>query len=148
DGTFGGDAIRISVDNYKKRVCLQYNENDPPYNKPPCLQWGFEYDQHVNDFYRLWRTRSGSARYPLGQHGSGGSSLSSSQAYAIASTSAQIKGMSLGTLQGYVYGYWTPSISSSDNTAYPAYHFYFSSHAVVSADAYSGQILGVEGGLN
>ncbi|MBV8581740.1 MAG: hypothetical protein JOZ86_14030 [Candidatus Eremiobacteraeota bacterium] len=56
--------------------------------------------------------------------------------------------MTLGTLQGYVYSYWTPPISSTDNTAYPAYHFYFSSHVVVSADVYSGQVLGVEGDLN
>lgn len=148
NGMTGGDAIRISVDNYVQRVCLQPNPNDPPYNKPACLQWGYDYPQHVNSFYRLWRQTSGSLRYPLGSHGTGSAALSPNQAFSIASTSSQIKGVHLATLQGYVYGYWTPPINSTDNTAYPAYHYFFSNHAVVSADAYSGQILGVLGSLN
>ena len=46
----------------------------------------------------------------------------------------------MGNLLGYVYSYWTPAITSTDNTAYPAYHFFYDSHNVVSVDAYSGNV--------
>ena len=75
NNTFGGDGIRIGIDNYRRRVCQVVNENDPPYNRPACLQWGYEYDMHVNYMYRLWRQRSGAVRYPLGSHGSGAAAL-------------------------------------------------------------------------
>jgi hypothetical protein len=53
NGMLGGDFIRIAVDNYKQRVCNVVNENDPPYNRPACLQWGYEYDMRMRLYYRL-----------------------------------------------------------------------------------------------
>ena len=147
NNTFGGDGIRIGVDNYRQRVCLQPNENDPPNNKPNCLQWGYNYNMHVNFLYRLWRTATSSVRYPLGSHGSGSQALTPNQALQIASQDPQVKGV-LGTIQGYLYSYFTPPIDSTDNTAYPAYHFFSSNGVVVSADAYSGEVLGIAGDLN
>lgn len=140
--TLGGDFIRIGVDNVKNRVCEQVNENDPPHNHPACLQWGYEYDQHVNFYYRLWREPNGSVRYPQGIT-PGSAALSSSQAFNLASAQLAKKGANLGNLLGYVYSYWTPAITSTDNTAYPAYHFFYDSHNVVSVDAYAGTVQGI-----
>ena len=142
----GGDYIRVGVDNLRTRYCAQPNENDPPNDKPPCYAWAYEYDQRVNLYYRLWREPTGSTRYPLGVHGSGSPALSAAQAFSIASSSPSVKG-NVGTFQGYVYSYWTPGIDSTDNTAYPAYHFFYSNHAVVSVDAYSGAVLDINGAI-
>jgi len=76
----GGDFIRIGIDNLKNRECEEVNPNDPPYNKPACLQWGYYYTQHLNFYYRLWREPNGQPRYPLGSHGTGSPALSPTQA--------------------------------------------------------------------
>ena len=76
--------------------------------------------------------------------GTDSGALSSSQAYNLLAAATQAKGIDYGNLQGYMYSYWTPPIDSTDNTAYPAYHFFFDSHTVVSVDAYSGQVLGTD----
>jgi hypothetical protein len=147
NGTLGGDFIRIAVDNYKQRVCQVVNENDPPYNRPPCLQWGYEYDMRMRLYYRLWR-QPANVRHlsDIGgaPPGTDSAALSPSQAYNMLAAATQAKGIDYGNLQGYTYSYWTPSIDSTDNTEYPAYHFFFDSHTVVSVDAYSGQVLGTD----
>jgi hypothetical protein len=133
------------VDNYTQRECQVPNPNDPPYNKPACLQWGLSYNLRMRLYYRLWRQPS-SVRHVTdvggAPPGTDSGALSSAQAYNLFSAATGAKGIEYGNLLGYTYSYWTPSIDSTDNTAYPAYHFFFDTHVVVSVDAYSGLVLG------
>lgn len=154
DGRQGGDFIQVGVDNLKQRYCSEPNPNDPPYNKPPCLQWDYEYNQHANFMYRLWRQLgtaiNASARRvtaPNGQRitiAASGTGLSPAAAFNSAQSQPPIKGSrgALGSFLGYNRNYWLPSFQSTDNTAYPAYHFYYSNHNRVSVNAVSGKVVG------
>jgi hypothetical protein len=77
-------------------------------------------------------------------NGTGAAALSPAQALAAANTNLTAKGWALGSATAYLYGFWTPPITSTDNTAYPAYHFLFANHNVVSVDAYSGTVYSID----
>ncbi len=154
DGRIGGDFIQVAVDNAKVRYCSQINENDPPYNKPPCLQWSYEYNERCPWLYRLWRGMGGAVNVAVrnvpGPNGrrltiaASGTGISSQSAYnaALAKPSIKSSKNALGSFVGYALTYWTPSAETVDNTAYPAYHFFFSSHHRVTVNAVSGQVIG------
>lgn len=154
DGRQGGDFIQVGVDNIKQRYCSEPNPNDPPYNKPPCLKWDYQYNQRTNFMYRLWRqlgsginastrrlTTLSGRRITIAASGTG---LSPAAAYTSAQSQPPIKGSrgALGSFVGYNRSYWLPSFQSTDNTAYPAYHFYYSNHYRVSVNAISGRVVG------
>ena len=140
DGTGGGDMIDVGVDNIMQRTCAQVNENDPPYNKPPCLQWTTSPVNRTNYLYRLWRTHA-SVRYPLGVN-PGTPMLSPAQAVQFVQDRLKGNSEALGSLNGYSQTFWSTPYDSTDNTAYPAYNFYYSSHNVLTLDALSGAMLG------
>ncbi len=148
DLMLGGDFIKMGVDNVSKRVCTDWTQNDPPYHNH-CIAWETQYSQHLNYYYRLWRQRGSLAARPrrVASNAVNSPALSPAQAYSVVSANPRIRGAHLGTLNGYRYAYWTPPFSSTDNTAYPAYHFFYSSHYVVSADAHNGQFLGVNANI-
>jgi len=142
----GGDFIRVGVDNTEKQVCTETKVIvvGPHGPVPTCIQWEMTYTLHLNYYYRLWREPN-AVRYPTGVNGTGSPALSPAQAFSIASQDQSIKGATtLGQPLGYLYGYWTPSITSTDNTAYPAFHFFYSGHYVVSVDAYSGAVESID----
>ena len=136
DGRIGGDFIQVAVDNAKVRTCLVDNPNDPPYNHPACLKWGYDYPERCPWLYRLWRGMGGAVnvakRHVVGPNGrlltiaASGTGMSPLSAYNAAVAKPVIKGSknSLGNFVGYALTYWTPSAETVDNTAYPAYHFF------------------------
>ena len=129
----GGDQIIVGIDNQSRTVCSDWEVNACGHKY--CASWQTVYDQRVNFMYRLWRTIG---IHPLSVSGN---SVSPAQAFSQASSQQPFKGApNLGTFLGYTYGYWTPAYYSTDNTAYPAYNFYFSSGTRITADAQSGQI--------
>lgn len=133
NGLFGGDRIDVGVDNVRVKHCERYDCG-------ACVLWQTTYPQRVDYMYRLWRA-FGSA---IGQ---GGTMLSPIQALQKAETQSTLKGArsDIGTLLGYTYSYWSPQYALTDNTAYPAYNYYYTSHKIVSVDAASGNVLGISG---
>jgi hypothetical protein len=140
DGTMGGDMIDVGVDNIRNRQCVQPNENDPPHDKPACLQWDNTPAMRANYLYRLWRSKA-NVRYPLGIN-PGTPMIAPSQAFQFVKDVMKGNTQALGSFVGYNQSFWTTTYDSTDNTAYPAYNFYYSSHHVLSVDALSGAMLG------
>ncbi len=142
NGTVGGDRIQVGVDNIQERFCSKVNENDPPYNKPPCYQWTTQYNLHVNYHYRLWRALG--APKALRRRGaiSSVANLTSSQAFNLAKNQFANKGTleSLGTVKGYSYTNYTPPITGTDDTAYSVYNFFYSNGTVLHVDGSSGKL--------
>jgi hypothetical protein len=154
DGRIGGDFIQVAVDNAKQKYCSEPNPNDPPYNKPPCIQWDYQYNLRCPWLYRLWRGMGGAVniarrassnsyknRLAPAASGNGISPLS---AYNAATRKPPLKGSknTLGSFVGYALTYWTPPYEAVNNTAYPAYHLFFSNHNRVTVNAISGAVIG------
>jgi hypothetical protein len=142
-GMVGGDRIVVGVDNFENDVCTHWTSYyDPEIHgrTVECDTYSTSYKMHINYHYRLWRS-SGAGRHPL----SVDPPLASSQtAFNAAMAQADAKGVpaDIGSFVGYTQTYWSTPFDSTDNSAYPAYNFVFSSGYVIHADASSGQILG------
>lgn len=142
---FGGDKIVVTVDNVAVKTCSAYSTFYDSLGRPHqyCSAYQTTYPMRTSYFYRLWRS-FGQQQYLLSSSGSPQAPPQSSSAsvYSSVQNNPTVKGEldSFGTLVGYCQGYFTPDIATIDNTAYPAYHFFFSSGAVITADALNGNV--------
>lgn len=144
---FGGDAIRVFVDDYQtttKGPCQDWEWDYPdpplrPHQYCAAFQWTTVDHPNISYYYRLWRAIN------LGGSRSVQSAGRSTGQQSIDALTASYSLPPGSKVTGYTSGYWSSGPSGADvSGAQPAWLFSLGDDAVAGIDAFSGMLLGVQ----
>jgi len=136
---YGGDAIKVDVEDYRKAttICTEMTDPDPPL-KPICIQHSTTYSDvaNVSFGYRLWRSAGSAAAVTRTDYTAGRTTIDAYTASLALPDPSDVT--------GYNLGYWTGPIGQASGIAEPAWIYGTSSGRVYAVDAGSGAVIGTE----